>query len=96
MGSGRAAILFDALDVSGRTRLGEADLAEVRALAEKAEQQLDMDDPARRAIADFAAEFEAHRYDLPALERIGFALHDQMDRLAMPIPPGNERRDING
>lgn len=96
MGNGRAAILFEALDVSGRTRRGDASLDEVRELRDRAERELVEDDPALRAIYDFAAECEAHRFDLVALERIGAQLHDQIGKLAMPTPPGQDRRDING
>lgn len=96
MGNARSAILFEALDVSGRTRRGDADLAEVRELRDRAERDLSQDDPALRAIYDFAAECEAHRFDQVALERIGAELNDQIGKLAMPTPPGQDRRDING
>jgi hypothetical protein len=83
--------------VAYQAKAGEISDFDVDALQSTAEQVLqDHDDPAFRAINAFATDYQLCRYDVDRLAEIGEALRHVVEIESRPVPPGQERADING
>lgn len=94
--SARQAVMLEALAVAlrGKSRALEPD--QVHDLVTIAEQLLGSADPVARACLDFASQYELHRYDAGAVAAHAARLAAEIDKLAVPVPPGLDRRDIHG
>lgn len=90
-------VLFAALDVAYQSKAGEITAFDVDALQATAEQVIcDHDDPAFRAINAFATDYQLCRYDIDRLAEIGEALRRAVELETRPVPPGQDRADLNG
>jgi hypothetical protein len=87
-----------ALSAALKARVGCVTALDVEDLRARAEAELPPGDPLRRAVTQFAVQFDRHRRNRVALAEAG----EQMQRfltwhVALPRPPiGADRADIHG
>lgn len=89
-------VLFSAFDLAMQAKGGQIELYDIEELQTRAEQVLGSEHPASRAINDFATQHQLVRYDVEALCELGGRLLHEVEVLLRPVPPGEDRSDING
>jgi hypothetical protein len=93
---GRVGIGFKVLAVAMAGKAGQLDPQDVHDLVTEAEQVLGSANALTRAIMDFATQYEVDRYDAAIVAALADRLHERLEVLAMPVPPGEDRADIHG
>lgn len=89
-------VQMDAFAVSLQARVGMVEAHRVDRLLHLAQTRLRQDDPLRRAVTNFAAEFPAIRRDSALLCDAGLCLRRAVELSATPVPPSLDRSDIHG
>lgn len=95
----RTGVFFNAITVGMQAMCLELDETDVASLYSQAEQVLDHDDPAFRAIAGFCTQHMEVKYDSVRLPEAGRELRDTITYLMRPAPPAPidaDRKDIHG
>ncbi|MEO1024047.1 MAG: hypothetical protein AAFX07_00655 [Pseudomonadota bacterium] len=95
-GDPRISCLFDAVSVAMSAKVADVDGMQVERMVSVAQQVLEADDPALRAITEFATQYELHAFDAEKLIELGTTLHDALERAMRPDPVDAGRRDIYG
>lgn len=88
------ALRFDAFDVGLAARDGR--LSPARVLVLEARARAALADPFSGVVLLFAQRARRARRDIEAVAEAGRALLQAIDVDLMPVPPGAERKDLNG
>lgn len=91
------AVKFGAFDVALKAKINDLPQSDVDDLRGLTERNIpDPDDTLRRAVIGFVTQYELHRHDPARLHDLGTSMSDYIATLNMPVPPGADRRDLNG
>ncbi|KRS15643.1 hypothetical protein [Roseovarius indicus] len=74
--------------------LPQTDVDELRMVAERNLE--DGNDPLRRAVLGFVTQYELHHHDAEQLKKLGQRLEDFIEKSNVPVPPGQDRKDVHG
>ena len=91
------ALRFEAFALGMKARVNGVDAEDVEELRQRAEQLIDdADDPVRRAITEFATQYELCAHDFARLSELGDDLTGRIERANYAPPPGSDRKDTHG